>query len=143
VPSAFSKQEIYLPPQGAQATPADWAALVANMDNAFGWFAALLGINNGLPANGAVTVVPLGAMVLQIGGTAQLMIAQGRRLDTCPVVTLAPTTGDAAQPRIDLIAVRATRVQGSTSIARTVRADSATPGRLTLTGTLVAGGATV
>jgi len=144
MPDLKTSIEVTPVPEGMLYQPQDYTDLQAVIDNTTNGLIDALGGPNFLPASNAVTITPaISGMSVTVGGTGQYMIAQGRILDVCPssTITLAATGG--ASDRVDLIAVRATRVNGSQTITRNVRSDSATPAFLTLTGTLASGTATI
>ncbi len=142
MPDLTTAIEILTPPEGQQWTPADVTLLQTTVDNELGRFLDALGGPNLRPQANFATVVPTTGMGLSCGGSGQSVIAQGRILDTCPATPLTVATAGGSD-RIDLIAIQATRVTGSTTITRMVRSDSATPQLAPMGGTLVAGTATV
>lgn len=134
--------EVTVVPEGMLWQPQDDDNVTGVIDNVANFIYDAFGGYNFIPATNPVTIVPTTGMVVQCGGTGQTLICQGRSLDVCPAhnITIAAAGGS---DRLDLIAVKATRTPGSTTITRNVRSDSATPQLVTLTGTLVAGTATV
>lgn len=139
----ITNQEIYYAPEGAQIQPQDWDNIFTTMDNAVGWLLAALGIVDALPSSDAVTCVPFTGLEVSVGGTNQFMVCQGKVLDVCSLTNLTLATANPTYPRIDLVAVQATRVEGQQTITRNVRPDSATSPMVVLTGTLSGGAATV
>jgi hypothetical protein len=145
--------ELLVPTEGTLLAPDDWArsavsgniGLAAYMDNLVGQLLGMLDVRNALPAFAPVTIAPTSAMGIQISGSAatasgtQRVIAQGRPLDTCTATPETLAAADPTNPRIDLIAVRATRTQGATTLSRTVRADNAPVTPVIVSGTLTAG----
>jgi hypothetical protein len=138
-----TSQEYYEAPEGALVGPTDWTANFANIDNAVGWALALFGINDALPPINPVTVVPSGGLGLTIAGTNQFMACQGIIQDVCAADAVTLTTANATFPRIDLIAVKASRVAGTQTVTRAVRSDTATLPIIFMSGTLVAGTQTI
>lgn len=142
MPDLKTSIEVTPVPEGMLYTPADYTSLQAVIDNTTNGLIDALGGPNFLPASNPVTITPTSGMTVQCGGSVQYMIAQGRVLDVCPAtnITLAAAGG---ADRVDLIAVKATRTNGSQTITRNVRSDSATPSLVILSGTLSGGSATV
>ncbi len=138
-----------LPDDLARSAISGTTGLAAYTENLVGIILAALGMANSLPSANPVTLTATGGLGLQASGSAstpsgtQRMIAQGRPLDSCPATPFTLGAADPTNPRIDLICVKANRVQGSSMLTRTVRADGATPNPILLSGTLVAGACTI
>jgi hypothetical protein len=130
--------------QGLLVEPADLANIIANIDNPIGFMiGSLLGGPNGVPAEDFLTVATSGGMSIGIGGANQRVFAQGRPLDVCPATAFTVPPNSSGQPRVDLIAVQATRVAGSTSVTRNVLASGGVPPFNVVSGTMVAGTVTI
>ncbi len=129
---------------GMLVTQPDIAGIIANIDNAVGRLVAAMGGPNFLPSpsGGALTITPTGGFALSIGAAGQYVIAQGRLLDSCPATPLALASAGATD-RLDLIALKSTRVNGTQSVVRSVRADGAATPLQAVHGTLVAGTVTI
>jgi len=129
-------------PAGMLVTPADLLGLQQNVDNAIGLLLRALGGTNFLPNVNPITVAPGTGMAVVVGGPNQWVIAQGRELDSITPQTIAVNPAGATD-RIDLIAIKASRVAGSQTTLRNVLAQNAPTGIVTQRVALVAGTATV
>jgi hypothetical protein len=128
--------------EGVLVLPADLANFIANIDNPIGFLiGSLLGGPNGLPAEDYLTVAATGGMTLGIGGSR--VFCQGRPIDTIPATAFTVPPNSSGQPRFDLIAIAATRVPGSSAVTRNVLGSGGVPPMNVVSGTLVAGTATI
>jgi hypothetical protein len=143
--------EVLVPLEGTQLLPDDIGKSVATgsvglaalIDNHLGRLFSAIGLTNALPATNPVQIALTGGLGISLAGSPEWLIAQGRILDTCPVFTDTLAPANATNPRIDLIAVQATRVAGTTNVNRIVRSDTAPVQVNHLMATLVGGSATL
>jgi hypothetical protein len=135
----LAEGEQYHPDDYAVVAPSGAGSMASYVDNSIGRLLSVLGITNGLPVVNPAQAIATGGMGVSLGGNNQVVFAQGRELDSCPVTPFVIAAADPANPRIDLVAVQASRVQGTQQILRTVRPDNAPAVRVTLGGVLAAG----
>jgi hypothetical protein len=127
---------------GLDVATADLQQILAAIDATAGFLADALGGPNFLPATKPVTVVPGSGMQVVAGGAGQKVIAQARLLDVCSATPLTVSPAGLSD-RVDLIAIKATRVAGALTGTRQVRSPSAPSSFYTVAGTLSAGIATI
>ncbi len=128
--------------EGQLVAPLDAADGYRYTDSIASILTAAIGASSALPTASPLAVVPTAGLSFNIGGIGQHVIVGGVVSDSCPQqpFTCAATT---PLPRIDLVAIRPNRVQGASTIARTVRPDSALAPVFSGSCTLVAGTGTI